>query len=152
MITLFLWCQISITRSYFIHNACQVDQKLLLLTVSFIKYTFKYLTLVQPYGHFCPFIYIYMCMCRCIYVYVYMCVCMYVCVYIYVCMYVCIYICMYVCIYVYICVYICICVYIYVYNFACVNANCIHFGSGVYFYWNINIPPSFPLINVFYTR
>ncbi len=32
-----------------------------------------------------------------------------------------------------------------------VNANCINFGSGVYFYWNFNIPPSFPLINLFYT-
>ncbi len=37
-------------------------------------------------------------------------------------------------------------------NFACVNANCINFGSGVYFYWNFNIPPSFPLLNLFYTR
>ncbi len=34
----------------------------------------------------------------------------------------------------------------------CVYANCINFGSGVYFYWNFNIPPSFPLINLFYTR
>ncbi len=37
-------------------------------------------------------------------------------------------------------------------NFACVNANCINFGSGVYLYWYFNIPPSFPLINLFYTR
>ncbi len=37
-------------------------------------------------------------------------------------------------------------------NFACVYANCIQFDSGVYFYWNCNIPPSFPLINIFYTR
>ncbi len=35
-----------------------------------------------------------------------------------------------------------------IFNIACVYANCIHFGSGVYF----NIPPSFPLINLFYTR
>ncbi len=42
--------------------------------------------------------------------------------------------------------------YVFVDNFACVNANCIHFGSVVYFYWNCNIPPSFPLINIFYTR
>ncbi len=33
-----------------------------------------------------------------------------------------------------------------------VNANCIHLGSGVYFYWNCNITPSFTLINIFYTR
>ncbi len=38
------------------------------------------------------------------------------------------------------------------YNFACVYANCINFGSDVYFYWNFNIPPSFPLINLFCTR
>ncbi len=37
-------------------------------------------------------------------------------------------------------------------NFACVNANCINFGSGVYFYWNFNIPPSFPFRNLFCTR
>ncbi len=37
-------------------------------------------------------------------------------------------------------------------NFACVNANCIHLGSGVYFSWNFNIPPSFPLIHLFCTR
>ncbi len=40
----------------------------------------------------------------------------------------------------------------YFYNFACVNANCINLGSGVYFYWNFNISPSCPLINLFYTR
>ncbi len=38
------------------------------------------------------------------------------------------------------------------YKFACVYANCKYFGSGVYFHWNFNIPPSFPLINLFYTR
>ncbi len=37
-------------------------------------------------------------------------------------------------------------------NFACVYANCINLVSGVYFYWNFNIPPSFPLINLFCTR
>ncbi len=39
--------------------------------------------------------------------------------------------------------------FFFIYNFACVNANCINFGSGVYFYWNFNIPPS---LNLFYTR
>ncbi len=42
--------------------------------------------------------------------------------------------------------------YFFIYICACVNANCINFDSGVYFYWNFNIPPSFPLINLFYTR
>jgi len=28
-------------------------------------------------------------------------------------------------------------------RFACVNANCIKFGTGVYFYWNFTISSSF---------
>ncbi len=51
-------------------------------------------------------------------------------------------------IYIYIYTYI----YIYIIFFSSVNANYMHFGSGVYFYWNFNIPPSFPLISLFYTR
>ncbi len=31
------------------------------------------------------------------------------------------------------------CLFIYIYSFACVNANCIHFGSGMYLYWNFYI-------------
>ncbi len=33
---------------------------------------------------------------------------------------------------------------VFCYKCACINANCINFGSGVYFYWNFNISPSFP--------
>jgi len=29
------------------------------------------------------------------------------------------------------------------FHFACVNANCIKFGTGVYFYWNCIISPPF---------
>ncbi len=35
------------------------------------------------------------------------------------------------------------------YNFACVNANCLNLCSGLYFHWNFNIPPSFPLIIIY---
>ncbi len=37
-------------------------------------------------------------------------------------------------------------------NFACFIASCIHFITGVYFYWNFTISPSFPLIKLFCTR
>ncbi len=70
------------------------------LEMGFMYFLEKYLNLVYPHGHFCPFQFFLK----------------------------------------------------YIYNFAYVNANCIHFGSGVYFYWNFNIPPSFTLINIFYTR
>ncbi len=37
-------------------------------------------------------------------------------------------------------------------HFACVIASCINVGTGVYLYWNFNISPPFPLINLFCTR
>ncbi len=37
-------------------------------------------------------------------------------------------------------------------HFACVIARSIHFGTGVYFYWNFTISLPFSLINLFCTR
>ncbi len=48
--------------------------------------------------------------------------------------------------------YFCPCQYCFFDHFVCVIANCINFGTSVYFYWDFTISLPFPLINQFCTR